>query len=290
MLIYFVVGPYDKDGLKSLQPVDGEFHNSSNKNRGNVSRLDSSKNEKCNSLVKVTEDLQYGKNIVIKTHTESETYNLKSLPKCYKIDSNHQKLNTQEVSSKILKPMVNNQTGVSIVAQSTYRDNSTLMDKNTHEYIGVTCETLNLSQKPLEEKERNFCNSKAFVGSDLLGLKELTESKEKSKFEMEESLTNISKGNLTRATEVRGCNKSDNFTSSVKTDFRSIPNSADVDFEAKSENKKEKSDFRDNSLICSIKIDSSQTNFAGNSKQSHVTVENNKKISIIGNKLRNAEM
>lgn len=287
MLIYFVLGPYDKDGSKSLQPVDGEFHNSSNKNRGNVYRLDSSKNEKCYSLVKVTEDLQYDKNIVIKTHTESETNNLKSLPKCYKIDSNHQKLNTLEVSSEILKPMVNNQTGVGIVAQSTYRDNSTLMDKNTHEYIGVTCKTLNLSQKPLEEKERNFCDSKAFVGSDLLGLKELTESKEKSKFEMEESLTNISKGNLT---EVRGCNKSDNFTSSVKTDFRSIPNSADVDFEAKSENKKEKSDFRDNSLICSIKIDSSQTNFAGNSKQSHVTVENDKKISIIGNKLRNAEM
>lgn len=252
-----------------------------------MSRLDSSKNEKCNSLVKVTEDLQYGKNIVIKTHTESETINFKSLPKCYKIDSNHQKLNTQEVSSEILKPLVINQTGT--MSQSTYSDNSTLIDNNTHQHLGYMNKKLNLSQKPLEEKESHFCDSKAFVGSDQL---KLTESKEKLKVEIEESLKNISKGNLTCATntEVKGSNKSNNFTSSVETDIRSIPNSADVDFEANSENEKEKPDFRDSGLIFSIKRDSSQTNFTGNSKQSRVSHENNKKMKIIENKLRNAEM
>lgn len=285
MLIYFVLVPYDKDGSKSLQPVHGEFQSGSNKNCGNVSRLDLSKNENCNSLVKVTEDSQYGKNIVIKTHTESETINFKSLPKCYKIDSNHQKY-TQEVSSEILKPLVINQTG--IMSQSTYSDNSTLIDNNTHQYLGCTSKTFNLSQKPLEEKERQSCDSKAFVGSDQL---ELTESKEKFKVEMEESLKNISKGNLTCATdtEVKGSNKSKNFTSSVETDIQSIPNSADVDFEANSENEKEKHDFRDSGVICSIKRDSSQTNFTGNSKQSRVSVENDKKMNIIENKLRNAE-
>lgn len=287
MLIFFVLVPYYKDGSKSLQPVHGEFQSGSNKNCGKVSRLDSSKNEKYNSLVKVTEDLQYGKNIVIKTHTESETINFKSLPKCYKIDSNHQKLNTQEVSSEILKPLVINQTGT--MSQSTYSDNSTLIDNNTHQHLGYMNKKLNLSQKPLEEKEIHFCDSKAFVGSDQL---KLTESKEKLKVEIEESLKNISKGNLTCATntEVEGSNKSNNFTSSVETDIRSIPNSADVDFEANSENEKEKPDFRDSGLIFSIKRDSSQTNFTGNSKQSRVSHENNKKMKIIENKLRNAEM
>lgn len=286
MLIFIVLVPYDKDVSKSLQPVHGEFQSGCNKNCGKVSRLDSSKNENCNSLVKVTEDLQYGKNIVIKTHTESETINFKSLPKCYKIDSNHQKLNTQEVSSEILKPLVINQTG--IMSQSTYCDNSTLIDNNTHQYLGYMSKTLNLSQKPLEEKKRHFCDSKVFVGSDQL---ELTESKEKLKVEIEESLKNISKGNLTSATdtEVKGSNKSKNFTSSVETDIQSIPNSADVDFEANSENEKEKHDFRDSGLICSIKRDSSQTNFTGNSKKSRVSVENDKKMNIIENKLRNAE-
>lgn len=251
-----------------------------------MSRLDSSKNENCDRLVKVTEDLQYGKNIVIKTHTESETINFKSLPKCYKIDSNHQKLNTQEVSSEILKPLVINQTG--IMSQSTYSDNSTMIDNNTHQYLGYMSKTLNLSQKPLEEKERHFCDSKAFVGSDQL---ELTESKEKLKVEMEESLKNISKGNLTCATdiEVKGSNNSKNFTSSVEIDIRSIPNSPDVDFEANSENEKEKPDFRDCGLICSIKRDSSQTNFTGNSKQSRLNVDNDKKMNVIENKLRNTE-
>lgn len=286
MLIYFVLVPYDKDVSKSLQPVHGEFQSGSNKNCGKVSRLDSFKNENCNSLVKVTKDLQDGKNIVTKTHTESETINFKSLPKCYKIDSNHQKLNTQEVSSEILKPLVINQTG--IMSQSTYSDNSTLIDNNTHQYLDYTNKTLNLSQKPLEVKERHFCDSKAFVGSDQL---ELTESKENIKVEMEESLKNISKGNLTCAanTEMKGSNKSKNFTSSVEPDIRSIPNSADVDCEANSEDEKVKPDFRDSGLICSIKRDSSQTNFTGNSKKSRVSVENDKKMNIFENKLRNAE-
>lgn len=295
MLILLVLGPHDKDGSKILQPVNGKFHIGTSKNSGKGSKL---KTENCNSLVKVTEDLQYGKNIIVKTHIEPETNNLKCLPKCYKIDSNHQKLNTQEVSHGILKPMVNNQTGKSIIAQSTYLNNSTLMDSNTHQYLDVACKTLNSSlvvEKPQEKKERHLCDSNTFVASDKLDLKKLIESKDKSKVKMEESLNNVSKGNLTSTTdtEVKVCNKSENLTSCVKTDFQPILNSADVDFEANSGNKDEKPDFSDNGLIFSIKRDSCQTNVSGNSKQSHVTVQNNKKslVTNIGNQLLiNADM